>query len=178
MAGMKLAGRLAAIALTAALGPARAPSAPRPRAFPSRSRASTGRRLRSAPPWPTNSPPRPPTARSTSSAPAPQARYRVRGYLSTATEDGETKVAYVWDVFDSQKRRAKRLEGSSPVPAASISSLDKQALAKLAQASMDEIADFLSAAKSETPAAAEAPIQTAEAQPTETSEEENQVAMQ
>jgi hypothetical protein len=107
-----------------------------------------------------------------------EARYRVRGYLSTATEGGETKVAYVWDVFDSQKRRAKRLEGSSPLPVASISSLDKQALAKLAQASMGEIAEFLSAAKSETPSAAEAPIQTAEIQPTGTSDEENQVAMQ
>ena len=80
-----------------------------------------------------------------------EARYRVRGYLSTETTEGRTKVAYVWDVFDSQKRRAKRLEGSSPVPAASISSLDKQALAKLAQASMDEIAEFLAASKSENP---------------------------
>jgi hypothetical protein len=107
-----------------------------------------------------------------------EARYRVRGYLSTATEDSETKVAYVWDVFDSQKRRAKRLEGSSPAPVASISSLDKQALAKLAQASMGEIAEFLSAAKSEPPAPAEAPIQTAEIQPTEPLDEDNQVAMQ
>ena len=106
-----------------------------------------------------------------------EARYRVRGYLSTATENGETKVAYVWDVFDSQKRRAKRLEGSSPVPAASISSLDKQALATLAQASMGEIAEFLSAAKSERPSTAEAPIQTAEVLTTETSPEEDGVAM-
>ena len=106
-----------------------------------------------------------------------QARYRVRGYLSTSTEDGETKVAYVWDVFDAQKRRAKRLAGSSPVPASSISDLDKATLAKLAQASMDEIAEFLTAAKSEagfeTPAAPEAPIQTAEV-----SGEEPPVAMQ
>lgn len=96
-----------------------------------------------------------------------QARYRVRGYLSTATEDGETKVAYVWDVFDSQKRRAKRLTGSSPVQVPSISSLDKEALAKLAQASMDEIAEFLSASKSENS------FQTAEA-----SSEEPPVATQ
>jgi hypothetical protein len=98
-----------------------------------------------------------------------QARYRVRGYLSTETEDGETKVAYVWDVFDAQKRRAKRLAGSSPVPlpSGSISSLDKDTLSKLAQASMDEIAEFLSASKSETS------FQTAEA-----STEENPVAMQ
>ena len=107
-----------------------------------------------------------------------EARYRVRGYLSTATEDGETKVAYVWDVFDSQKRRAKRLEGSSPAPAASISTLDKDALAKLARASMDEIAEFLSTAKSETSAAAEPSIQTAEAQQNGASDEDEQVAMQ
>ncbi|MBF9234351.1 hypothetical protein [Microvirga alba] len=81
-----------------------------------------------------------------------QARYRVRGYLSTETEDGETKVSYVWDVFDSQKRRAQRLAGSSPVRAAakSISALDKEALARLARTSMDEIAEFLVASNTST----------------------------
>lgn len=90
-----------------------------------------------------------------------EARYRVRGYLSTATEDGETKVSYVWDVFDSRKRRAKRLEGSRPVTLASgsISDIDKETLAKLAQSSMDEIAEFLSNSKS---------IQTADASDNET----------
>jgi len=107
-----------------------------------------------------------------------EARYRVRGYLSTSTEDGETKVAYVWDVFDSQKRRAKRLEGSSPAPAASISALDKEALSMLAQASIDGIAEFLSAAKSETPTAPEPSIQTAEVHPAGTPDEDEQVAMQ
>ncbi|MCG7391884.1 hypothetical protein MHY87_03065 [Microvirga sp. ACRRW] len=79
-----------------------------------------------------------------------QARYRVRGYLSTTTEEGETKVSYVWDVFDAQKRRAKRLESSRAVTLASgsISAIDKGTLAKLAQSSMDEIAEFLSNSKS------------------------------
>ncbi|HZH52909.1 MAG TPA: hypothetical protein VEZ16_13640 [Microvirga sp.] len=87
------------------------------------------------------------------------ARYRVRGYLSTETTDGRTKVAYVWDVFDAQKRRAKRLAGSSPVqiPSGSLKDLDRETLAKLASASMDEIAEFLAAAK------ADEPFQTAEA---------------
>jgi hypothetical protein len=53
------------------------------------------------------------------------------------------------------------------VPSGSISSLDKETLSKLAQASMNEIADFLSASKSETS------FQTAEASP-----EENPVATQ
>ncbi len=78
------------------------------------------------------------------------ARYRVRGYISTVTEDGQTKVSYVWDVFDAQKRRAKRLEGSRPAALASdsTSTLDTETLAKLAEASMDEIAEFLSVSKS------------------------------
>ncbi|MDF2812075.1 MAG: hypothetical protein K0S56_3106 [Microvirga sp.] len=89
-----------------------------------------------------------------------QARYRVRGYLSAETADGGgTKVAYVWDVFDSQNKRATRLSGTSPVLVSytSLSSLDKETLARLANSSMDEIAEFLSAAK------AESPIRTAEA---------------
>ena len=79
-----------------------------------------------------------------------EARYRMRGYLSTAVEDGETKVSYVWDVFDAHKRRAKRLAGSRPVALASgsISTIDKEALAKLARDSMDGIAEFLSDSKS------------------------------
>jgi hypothetical protein len=93
-----------------------------------------------------------------------QARYRVRGYLSTETTNGETSVAYVWDVFDFEKRRAKRLTGSSPIAAGSKNpwtSLDKATLARLANASMDEIAEFLSASK------ADAPFQTANASPSE-----------
>ena len=49
------------------------------------------------------------------------ARYRVRGYLSTETSaDGKTTLAFVWDVFDGDKHRAKRLTGSArsrPPPA-------------------------------------------------------------
>jgi hypothetical protein len=178
MAGMGLARRIAAIMLTAALGACQGAFSASPEGIPVALESIDG-----AP-----APIRTALAEELATAATDrkvdlvgasgEARYRVRGYLSTATEDGETKVAYVWDVFDSQKRRAKRLEGSSPAPAASMSSLDKQALAKLAQASMGEIADFLSAAKAETPSAAEAPIQTAEIQPTGTSDEENQVAMQ
>jgi hypothetical protein len=88
------------------------------------------------------------------SADAP-ARYRVRGYLSTeTTAEGGQALAYVWDVFDAEKRRAKRLTGSSPIRSASPdpwSGLDKETLAKLAAQSMDEIAVFLSEAKNAGP---------------------------
>jgi hypothetical protein len=84
------------------------------------------------------------------------ARYQVRGYLSAETSaSGETALAYVWDMFDAEKRRAKRLTGTSPVPVSAAdpwSGLDQAALARVAAASMDEIAGFLTEAKSEASA--------------------------
>ena len=50
------------------------------------------------------------------------ARYRVRGYLTAEpTADGGTALAFVWDVFDAQARRAQRVTGSSSMKAASRS---------------------------------------------------------
>ena len=177
MAGMKHAGRLAALILAAGLAACQGPLGGSPEGVPVALESIDG-----AP-----APIRTALVDELASAAtdrkvdlvgaSAQARYRVRGYLSTSIEDGETKVAYVWDVFDSQKRRAKRLAGSSPAPASSISALDKATLAKLAQASMDEIAEFLTESKSETasatPTASETPIQTAEV-----SGDETAVAMQ
>jgi hypothetical protein len=75
-----------------------------------------------------------------------QARYRVRGYLSTeTTADGASQLAFVWDVFDGQKRRTNRVTGTSPMKTASLDGLDKEALRKLAAESMDGLATFLSA---------------------------------
>jgi hypothetical protein len=82
------------------------------------------------------------------------ARYRVRGYLSKETTAEGTALAFVWDVYDAESRRAKRLTGSSPIPrSADPSSLDKETLARLAAMSMDEIAGFLAEAKTVTVAA-------------------------
>ncbi|MBS7704427.1 hypothetical protein [Chelatococcus asaccharovorans] len=42
------------------------------------------------------------------------ARYRLKGYLTAYDrQDGSTELAFVWDVFDGDKRRAKRIEGTS-----------------------------------------------------------------
>ena len=92
------------------------------------------------------------------------ARYEVRGYLSTeTTADGGQALAYVWDVFDAEKRRAKRLTGSSPIRSASPdpwSGLDKETLAKLAAQSMDEIAVFLAESKAAAGPTVTAQVQT------------------
>ena len=37
--------------------------------------------------------------------------YRVRGYVSASTEKGQTTIAWVWDVFDGDQRRALRIKG-------------------------------------------------------------------
>jgi hypothetical protein len=97
-----------------------------------------------------------------------EARYRVRGYVSTQTNaEGEPVLAFVWDVFDGEMRRAKRLAGSSPVRTAPAdrplgrsadpsAGLDKETLAKLASTSMDEIAAFIREAKAGAMRVAEA----------------------
>ena len=80
-----------------------------------------------------------------------QARYRVWGHLSTEVNpEGDTTLAVVWDVIDADKRRAKRITGSTPIrrTTAAAGDLDKETLAKLAAMSMDEIAAFLSESKS------------------------------
>jgi len=83
------------------------------------------------------------------------ARYRMRGYLSSGTgPDGSPELAFVWDVFDAEKRRARRLAGSSPVATdGDWAALDRDALENLAAKSMDEIALFLAEAKTGTPLA-------------------------
>ena len=78
---------------------------------------------------------------------ATQARYLARGYLSAAlTEDGAS-IAYVWDVFTADKRRAQRLsdavevEGAGPDP---WTLAGEAALNSVAARSADDLAAFLS----------------------------------
>jgi hypothetical protein len=77
-----------------------------------------------------------------------QARYRVRGYLSAEpTEEGTTSLAFVWDVFDTQKKRAQRLQGASIASAKAGANpwdtVDQSTVSKAASESMDAIAGFL-----------------------------------
>jgi len=76
------------------------------------------------------------------------ARFRVRGYLTAQpTEDGQTALAFVWDVYDSSKNRAQRVQGESLGRRGGGSDpwagLDQTVVAKAASESMDAIAGFL-----------------------------------
>jgi hypothetical protein len=76
------------------------------------------------------------------------ARFRVRGYLTAQpTEDGQTALAFVWDVYDESKKRAQRVQGESLGRRGSGSdpwaAIDQTIVAKAASESMDAIAGFL-----------------------------------
>lgn len=76
------------------------------------------------------------------------ARFRVRGYLTAQpTEDGQTALAFVWDVYDESKKRAQRVQGESLGRRSGggdpWSGIDQTIVAKAASDSMDAIASFL-----------------------------------
>ena len=76
------------------------------------------------------------------------ARFRVRGYLTAQpTEDGQTSLAFVWDVYDETKKRAQRVQGESLGRRGGSSDpwsgVDQTIVAKAAAESMDAIASFL-----------------------------------
>lgn len=76
------------------------------------------------------------------------ARFRVKGYLTAQpTEDGQTSLAFVWDVYDSTKQRAQRVQGESIGKRSGgsdpWSDIDQTVVAKAASDSMDAIAGFL-----------------------------------
>jgi hypothetical protein len=78
-------------------------------------------------------------------------RFRIRGYLDAhGTADGKTALAFVWDVFDTQKRRAQRLQGEALKAGASGANawaqVDQATVNRAAADSMNAIAGFLAAA--------------------------------
>lgn len=76
------------------------------------------------------------------------ARFRVKGYLTAQpTEDGQTALAFVWDVYDASQQRAQRVQGESLGKRGGGSDpwagIDRTVVAKAASDSMDAIASFL-----------------------------------
>ena len=76
------------------------------------------------------------------------ARFRVRGYLTAQpTADGQTALAFVWDVYDEGKKRAQRVQGESLGRRSGSedpwTGIDQTVVAKAASDSMDAIASFL-----------------------------------
>lgn len=72
--------------------------------------------------------------------------YRVRGYLAAHVVQGQTTISWVWDVFDSNERRALRIAGEETAkgrPSEAWSAADDAMLRRIARTSMDQLAGFL-----------------------------------
>lgn len=84
------------------------------------------------------------------------ATWRIRAYLAASTEKKkkQARIAWVWDVFDAQSRRAFRLSGEEPVAAPGRdlwAQADDAMLARIAAKGFDALA-----AKLELPAVTQA----------------------
>jgi len=72
--------------------------------------------------------------------------YRVRGYLAAKVVKGQTVIAWVWDVFDRDERRALRITGEATAnghPRDAWSVADDAMLRKIAHTSIEQLAAFL-----------------------------------
>jgi hypothetical protein len=80
------------------------------------------------------------------------ATYRVRGYVSALVDRDRTTFAWVWDVYDSDKRRALRITGEEPTHAKphrrdarsnAWTAADDEVLRRMSRTGMERIAAFL-----------------------------------
>jgi hypothetical protein len=74
--------------------------------------------------------------------------YRVRGYLAAKVANGETTISWVWDVFDRDEQRALRIDGEEHAKrpgkgADPWNAADDAMLRRIASASMEQLAAFL-----------------------------------
>ena len=72
--------------------------------------------------------------------------YRVRGYLAATVAKHQTTVSWVWDVFDQDEHRALRISGQETANVRhkdAWAAADDVMLQRIAQSSMDQLADFL-----------------------------------
>jgi hypothetical protein len=77
-----------------------------------------------------------------------QPRYQVRGYISAHAEGAEGELSWAFDIFDAQRKRARRVSGQEKLrgggdPWAAVTDGH---LAAVAFKASDDIAEFLAAA--------------------------------
>lgn len=85
------------------------------------------------------------------------AHFRLRGYLAAGGDRGRPQLAWVWDVYDAEKRRALRMSGSEPAALRGRdpwAAADAETLRRIARASVEQLAGFLDAGTAGTRAPA------------------------
>ena len=77
------------------------------------------------------------------------ATYRVRGYVTALVDRDKTSFSGVWDVYDTDKRRALRISGEQPAGARrgkdAWAAADERVLRDISRTGMERIATFLAA---------------------------------
>ena len=78
------------------------------------------------------------------------AAYRIRSYLSAQVRRGKTTIAWVWDVYDRDQRRAMRLSGEEPTGKAkdrtgrdAWATADDQVMRRIAQAGLNGVSGMI-----------------------------------
>ncbi len=81
------------------------------------------------------------------------AQYRVRGYLAAFVQGKRsTTIAWVWDVYDSNRRRALRITGEESASSAGSgtwAAADDQVLRRIAHDGMNRLVAFLASPRTE-----------------------------
>lgn len=83
-----------------------------------------------------------------------RADYRVRGYLTAAVSRGQVSLAWVWDVYDADRRRVQRFGGEEAVSGNhrdGWSAADGAVLRRIARTGMERIDAFLRSPPRPTP---------------------------
>jgi hypothetical protein len=76
--------------------------------------------------------------------------YRVRGYLAIKLTKHQTTITWVWDVFDQDEQRALRISGEEMAKGRhrdAWAAADDAMLGRIARASMDQLAAFLTSSE-------------------------------
>jgi hypothetical protein len=84
------------------------------------------------------------------------AQYRVRGYVAALVEKRRrTVIAWVWDVYDADQRRAIRITGEEPAGASgrgTWAAADDALLRRIAKSGIERLATFLATPPAQPPA--------------------------
>lgn len=70
-------------------------------------------------------------------------RFYLRGYLGLQDRDGETRLGFVWDVFNADQTRARRITADVGTSSASWDDVGDAEIRNAAAKAMTEVAAFL-----------------------------------
>jgi hypothetical protein len=74
-----------------------------------------------------------------------RALYHIRGYVAANPEGGATVLAWAFDVYDAERRRAFRINGEERAGSGSWSAADDQVLQRIASNGVAQLMTFIAA---------------------------------